>query len=119
MPHRIEKDFLGEKQVAEEAYWGIHTQRALENFSISGYRMNPSLVKALAMVKKNATAKFDESIDVAVQLGVDAKKSDQLVRGSVVLPKGTGKTMRVAVLPLRNLSGDPVARGMYFECNSR
>jgi len=44
-----------------------------------------------------ATAKFDESIDVAVQLGVDAKKSDQVVRGAVVLPNGTGKTKRVAV----------------------
>ncbi|MCO5761762.1 MAG: 50S ribosomal protein L1, partial [Chromatiaceae bacterium] len=52
---------------------------------------------ALALVKQNATAKFDESIDVAVNLGVDAKKSDQLVRGSVVLPAGTGKKVRVAV----------------------
>jgi len=52
---------------------------------------------ALALVKETATAKFDESIDVAVQLGIDPKKSDQLVRGSVVLPAGTGKTMRVAV----------------------
>ena len=55
------------------------------------------LADALAMVKQNATAKFDESIDVAVNLGIDAKKSDQLVRGSVVLPAGTGKTVRVAV----------------------
>jgi len=52
---------------------------------------------ALSLVKSIATAKFDESIDVAVNLGVDAKKSDQLVRGSVVLPAGTGKTVRVAV----------------------
>jgi len=52
---------------------------------------------ALALVKECATAKFDESIDVAVNLGVDAKKSDQTVRGSVVLPAGTGKTVRVAV----------------------
>lgn len=52
---------------------------------------------ALALVKEFATAKFDESIDVAVQLGVDAKKSDQVVRGAVVLPNGTGKTTRVAV----------------------
>ncbi len=52
---------------------------------------------ALALVKETATAKFDESIDVAVQLGIDPKKSDQLVRGSVVLPAGTGKTVRVAV----------------------
>jgi aspartate ammonia-lyase len=52
MPYRKEKDFLGEKEVPQEAYWGIHTQRALENFPISGYRVNPMLVKALAMVKK-------------------------------------------------------------------
>lgn len=53
--------------------------------------------EALNLVKETATAKFDESIDVAVQLGIDPKKSDQLVRGSVVLPAGTGKTVRVAV----------------------
>ena len=52
---------------------------------------------ALAIVKECATAKFDESIDVAVQLGIDAKKSDQVVRGAVVMPGGTGKTKRVAV----------------------
>ncbi|MEY4295864.1 MAG: hypothetical protein RLY82_1552 [Pseudomonadota bacterium] len=53
--------------------------------------------EALALVQQYATAKFDESIDVAVQLGIDAKKSDQVVRGAVVLPNGTGKTVRVAV----------------------
>jgi large subunit ribosomal protein L1 len=58
---------------------------------------NYALPEALALVKENAVAKFDESIDVAVNLGIDAKKSDQLVRGSVVLPAGTGKTVRVAV----------------------
>ena len=52
---------------------------------------------ALDLVKKTATAKFDESVDVAVNLGIDAKKSDQVVRGSVVLPRGTGKKVRVAV----------------------
>src|SRR5258705_11049695 len=52
---------------------------------------------AVALVKDAATAKFDESIDVRVQLGVDAKKSDQVVRGAVVLPHGTGKVARVAV----------------------
>lgn len=52
---------------------------------------------ALALAKQSATAKFDESIDVAIQLGIDARKSDQVVRGSVVLPAGTGKTVRVAV----------------------
>ena len=55
------------------------------------------LTDALSLVKQTATAKFDESIDVAVNLGIDARKSDQLVRGSVVLPRGTGKTVRVAV----------------------
>ncbi len=52
---------------------------------------------ALTLVKEFATAKFDESIDVSVQLGIDARKSDQVVRGAVVLPNGTGKTKRVAV----------------------
>ena len=52
---------------------------------------------ALNLVKEFATAKFDESIDVSVQLGIDAKKSDQVVRGAVVLPAGTGKSVRVAV----------------------
>ena len=55
------------------------------------------LADALGLVKECATAKFDESIDVSVQLGVDAKKSDQVVRGAVVMPAGTGKTKRVAV----------------------
>ncbi|MCX7672146.1 MAG: 50S ribosomal protein L1 [Thiobacillaceae bacterium] len=53
--------------------------------------------EALALVKEAATAKFDESIDVAVNLGVDPRKSDQVVRGSVVMPRGTGKSVRVAV----------------------
>ncbi|KKO71053.1 50S ribosomal protein L1 [Kerstersia gyiorum] len=52
---------------------------------------------ALALIKETATAKFNESVDVAVQLGIDPRKSDQLVRGSVVLPAGTGKSVRVAV----------------------
>jgi len=58
---------------------------------------NYSIDDALKLVKETATAKFDESVDVAVNLGIDAKKSDQTVRGSVVLPAGTGKKVRVAV----------------------
>jgi large subunit ribosomal protein L1 len=54
-------------------------------------------LEAMQLVKETATAKFDESVDVAVNLGIDAKKSDQTVRGSVVLPAGTGKKVRVAV----------------------
>ena len=56
-----------------------------------------AIADALTLVQECATAKFDESIDVAVQLGIDAKKSDQVVRGAVVLPNGTGKIKRVAV----------------------
>ena len=52
---------------------------------------------AMKLVKETATAKFDEAVDVAVNLGIDAKKGDQTVRGSVVLPAGTGKKVRVAV----------------------
>ena len=52
---------------------------------------------ALALLKQVSSVKFDESVEVAVNLGVDARKSDQQVRGSTVLPKGTGKTVRVAV----------------------
>lgn len=53
--------------------------------------------EALRLVKEGATAKFNESVDVSLNLGVDAKKSDQTVRGSIVLPQGTGKSVRIAV----------------------
>ena len=62
-----------------------------------------ALADALALVKECATAKFDESIDVAVQLGIDAKKSDQVVRGAVVLPNGTGTTKIKCACPSRSL----------------
>jgi large subunit ribosomal protein L1 len=53
--------------------------------------------EALALVKQMATAKFDETVEVAVRLGVDPRKADQMVRGTVALPSGTGKDVRVAV----------------------
>ena len=53
--------------------------------------------QALKMVKEGATAKFNESVDVSLNLGIDASKSDQTVRGTVVLPQGTGKSVRIAV----------------------
>jgi large subunit ribosomal protein L1 len=70
-----------------------------------------ALSDALGLAKQNSTAKFDESIDIAVNLGVDAKKSDQLVRGSVVLPKGTGKTVRVAVFAQADKAEEAKAAG--------
>jgi large subunit ribosomal protein L1 len=70
-------------------------QKALDG-KVDHNKLYP-LGDALKLVVDAATAKFDESIDVAVQLGIDAKKSDQVVRGAVVMPGGTGKTKRVAV----------------------
>jgi len=61
------------------------------------FNRNYALTEAIGIVKKAATAKFDESVDLAVNLGIDTEKSDQNVRGSVVLPAGTGKSVRVAV----------------------
>lgn len=69
------------------------------------------LPDALRIIKETATAKFDESVDVAVNLGIDAKKSDQSVRGSVVLPAGTGKTVRVAVFAQGDKAKEALAAG--------
>ena len=70
-------------------------QRVVREKLIPG-KQHP-ISEALDLVKRCATAKFDESLDVAVLLGVDARKSDQAVRGATVLPNGTGKSVRVAV----------------------
>lgn len=74
-----------------------HSKRVVALRAKVDRNKNYPLTEALTLVKENATAKFNESIDVAVNLGVDPKKSDQVVRGSVVLPAGTGKSVRVAV----------------------
>lgn len=55
------------------------------------------IAEALAMIKELSTVKFDESVDISVNLGIDPRKSDQVVRGATVLPKGTGKQVKVAV----------------------
>jgi large subunit ribosomal protein L1 len=66
---------------------------------VKNYDLNKEYTyqEAIGIVKKNATAKFDESFEVAIKLGVDPRKADQLVRGTVALPHGTGKTVRVLV----------------------
>ena len=61
------------------------------------HNKNYPVAEALKMIKQAATAKFDEAVDVAINLGIDPTKSDQTVRGSVVLPAGTGKKVRIAV----------------------
>ncbi len=73
---------------------GKRTKAAQEIF---GTATNVSLEDALAMIKKAASAKFDETVEIAMNLGVDPRHADQMVRGVVQLPNGTGKTVRVAV----------------------
>lgn len=65
---------------------------------------NYPLDEALQILKTTASAKFDESVDIAVNLGIDAKKSDQNVRGTAVMPRGTGKKVRVAVFAEGNVA---------------
>jgi len=66
---------------------------------------------ALKLIKDGATAKFDESVDVSINLGIDAKKSDQTVRGSIVLPQGTGKSVRIAVFAQGDRAAQATAAG--------
>jgi len=73
---------------------GKRTRGAREAF---GEKALISVEDAVALVKKSATAKFDETLEVAMNLGVDPRHADQMVRGVVTLPNGTGKTVRVAV----------------------
>ena len=72
---------------------------------------NYSLDQAVGLVKECATAKFKESVDIAVNLGIDAKKSDQNVRGSTVLPHGNGKSVRVAVFTQGAKAAEALAAG--------
>jgi large subunit ribosomal protein L1 len=73
------------------------TKNQKVNASKVGVGSKYSISDALGLIKECATAKFDESVDVSINLGIDTKKSDQNVRGAVVLPNGTGKVVRVAV----------------------
>ena len=73
------------------------TKRQKAQMSAVEGKSNVSVEEAVALVKKNATAKFDETVEVAMNLGIDPRHADQMVRGKVTLPNGTGKTVRVAV----------------------
>ncbi|SDM02129.1 50S ribosomal protein L1 [Aliiruegeria lutimaris] len=72
---------------------------------------NLTVEEAVALVKGNANAKFDETIEIALNLGVDTRHADQMVRGTVVLPNGTGKTMRVAVFARGDKADEAKAAG--------
>jgi large subunit ribosomal protein L1 len=67
--------------------------------------------EAIALAKQNATSKFDETIEIAMNLGVDPRHADQMVRGVVTLPAGTGKTVRVAVFARGNKAEEATAAG--------
>jgi large subunit ribosomal protein L1 len=79
-----------------------------------GKLQTPSLDIAMAFVKEHATAKFDETIEMSLRLGVDPKYSDQMVRGTVVLPHGTGKSIRVLVLAKGEKLKEAEAAGADF-----
>ena len=73
-----------------------------------------AVLDALNLLKENATAKFDETVEVAVNLGVDPRKSDQIVRGSTVLPQGTGKVVKVAVFAQGEQADEAKAAGAEY-----
>jgi large subunit ribosomal protein L1 len=77
-------------------------------------KVNYESTKALELVKTGAFAKFDETVEVAVRLGVDPRHADQIVRGTVVLPAGTGKTVRVLVIAAGEKAREAEAAGADF-----
>jgi len=88
-----------------------HSKRFKAAIKSVDLKKNYSVAEAIALVKKNATAKFDESFDIAIQLGVDPRKADQIVRGTVALPHGTGKQVRVLVVAKSPLDKEAIAAG--------
>lgn len=122
---RIEKDFLGEKEIPFEAYYGIQTMRAVENFPITGYRIDDSLIKALAMVKKaaaianmNTTRLYKGLANVIIQAAneiIAGKWDDQIIVDPIQGGAGTSMNMNVnEVIANRGLEllGHP--KGDYF-----
>ena len=72
------------------------------------------LAEGIALIKSLVGPKFDEAVDVAISIGIDAKKTDQLVRGSVSLPKGTGKTVKIAVFADGQKAVEALAAGADY-----
>ena len=90
---------------------GKRFKSALKNVDLA---KEYSYREAVELVKKNATAKFDESFEVAIRLGVDPRKADQLVRGTVSLPHGTGKSVRVLVMAKSPKDAEALAAGADY-----
>ena len=99
MRYRVEKDMLGEKQVAENAYWGIHTQRAFENFRVSGSCVNAGLIKALVLVKK-AAASVNRDLKY-----LDGKKADAIISACDEMIEGIEKCFFLGEFPVDALQG--------------
>jgi large subunit ribosomal protein L1 len=91
-----------------------HGKKYREAAEKAAVRTEWSLSEALKFLQENRVAKFDETIEVAMNLGVDPKHSDQMVRGTVVLPKGTGKTVRVLVFAKGEKATEAQAAGADF-----
>ncbi|MDG1532157.1 MAG: 50S ribosomal protein L1 [Paracoccaceae bacterium] len=87
---------------------GKRTTAAREAFA---GKMNVTIAEGVSLVKANATAKFDETVEIALALGVDPRHADQMVRGVVGLPNGTGKTVRVAVFARGPKADEATAAG--------
>ncbi len=90
------------------------SKRAREARSNIDTRQPYPVLEALTLLKENATAKFDETVEVAINLGVDPRKSDQIVRGSTVLPQGTGKVVKVAVFAQGEKADEAQAAGAEY-----
>ena len=90
------------------------SKRAREARKNIGSGQSYPLLEALTLLKEGATTKFDETVEVAINLGVDPKKSDQIVRGSTVLPQGTGKVVKVAVFAQGEQADEAQAAGAEY-----
>src|SRR3990167_9053237 len=84
-------------------------QKAINELRKPGKLYSP--LDAIELLKKMPKAKFNESVDIAVNLGVDPRKSDQVIRGAIVLPKGTGRKVRVAVITGSNHADAAIKAG--------
>ncbi|WP_027093063.1 aspartate ammonia-lyase [Cohnella thermotolerans] len=128
MAFRVEKDFLGEKNVPEEAYYGIQTLRAVENFPITGVPVHPELIRALAHVKKAAAlanrktkllrAPIADAIVRAAEEVAGGALADQFIVDSIQGGAGTSINMNMnEVLANRALEIMGHKKGEYFHCN--
>ena len=90
------------------------SKRVRANTGMNKSKAPVALAEAIALLKKFKPTKFDQSVEIAMRLGIDAKQADQLVRGSIVLPHGIGKTLRVCVITKGDKAAEAQAAGADF-----